>query len=289
MPSTRHLLPALCALALVGLSGCTTPAVLSRVAVPSRPSADLTFFEQGDARGAVTIRIIDRRPRAVQGFAEADPTFNGVLFRLSNASKLKAPQILAVPANGNVYAAAFTGIPSDAASNYFLTVGLFRNVTNAASPSDPGYADVSNKAGEGGSVGFSVAPGTTTTVTVTINAVGQLSLDSQSKVIDAVSPVFVQGEAGAFVDTHINQGNTPQADALQVHVLDVTGTSTFSTTVVPRGSWPVSGSSTVSFPVPAGFGNYQLLVEAATGSAILSRRFALFSVEQPATISVSLN
>lgn len=281
--------------ALGFLVGCIAPTSLDQAINPQpeakkRAIGEVSFFEHADGAGAVSIHVIDQRPRKVQDLADADPSYNGVLFRLSNPHKLTSARVLALPANGNVYAAAFTGVPSDSGANYFLTVGLYRNIQSPQLASDPGYSELSNKAGEGGSVGFLVTPGQTTTVTVKINAVGDLELDSLSTVIDHANPVFVAGDPDAFVDTNVTALKSPLAQALNLYVLGNSGTATVSTKTLSRDVWPSSPqTATLSFPVPAQFGNYQLCVEESSGSAVLSRRYKVFSVEEPATVSVSLD
>lgn len=280
--------------ACVVLLGCVSPVLTDpasgmRPVEPKRQLGEFTFFEHPSGSGAVSIRVVDERPRRIQDLADADPSYNGVLFRLSNPNRLKSNRVLALPANGSDYAAVFTNVPSDSGTNYFLTVGLYRNIQSPGLATDPGYANPSNKAGEGGSERFLVTPGQTTTVTVRINAVGNLVLDSMSTLIDPANPVLLAGEPTAWINTNVNALKSPLAQVLNMYVLDNAGTATISTRTLAKETWPASPlTATLSLPVPGQSGNYRLCLEEASGSEVLSRRYKLFSVEAPATISVSL-
>lgn len=285
----RQMIPALAA-TLVLLAGCATPNVLRQVSSTPRALGPISLFEHANGTGAVSIRIIDKRARSIQSFADA-AGFDSAYFRLSNATKLKGGfRLLSVGATESVFTGLFQGIPSDVASNYFLSVGLFKGVASASWPQDPGYQDVSRKVGEGGSPNFSVAPGSTTVVTVTINAVGNLSFDSQNTVIDQITPIFQQGDNTVTVDTQVNKVKDPDIDTLNLYVLDASGSSTYSVVTATGDTIPVSTlTASMSFPIPGSVGNYLVCVEGASGSYVQSRRYRTFAVEQAASISVNLN
>lgn len=287
---SRQIAPALAAFLLL-LAGCATPQVYRQISATPRVLGPLSLFEHANGSGAVSIRVIDKRSRRVQSFSDAQADFNGVLFRLSNGTKLKGGfRLLSVSSTGSVFTGIFQGIPSDVASNYFLSVGLFKGVASASWPQDPGYQDVARKVGEGGSGNFSVAPGSTTVVTVTINAVGNLTFDSQNTVIDQVNPIFQQGDNTVTVDTQVNKLKDPDIDTLNLYVLDASGSSTYSTVTATGTAIPVSSfTASMSFPIPGSVGNYMVCVEGASGSYVQSRRYRTFAVEQAASISVNLN
>lgn len=269
---------------LVG--GCTATPVGSGASVAPR-DADLAFF--GAAKGTVSIRIVDERPgRQTQDFADSD-NFNAAWLQLENAQRLKAPMVLTTASTGSVYTAAFTGVPSDTGANYRLGIGLFRNIANPTSVADPGYAKVANKVGYGLSGGFSVAPGSDTTVTIKINAAAPGAFYSANRAINQAAPVFPAGDTTAQFDTGINAVKDPLSDVVTLYVLDASGVSTLSTKVAPRASWPLSPqTASVSFAVPTASADYKLCVEVATGSQVLSRRYRGFGVGQASATGNSL-
>lgn len=266
----------------MALAGCTAPQG------EPKTSNELSFFERAEGRGAVTVRLVDEaETRRTQDVADAD-AFNGALVQLSNPTKLRQPYTIATAASTGSFQVAFKNVPSDAGNNYSLRVSLFRNVTQPASLTDPGYVDLANKVGEGISAGFSVAPGSNTTATVKINAVGSGDFYSGQQILNQNAPVFSPA-ATAQVDTRINAIKAPLATLLNLYVMDAARVSTFSTVTVPKGDWPANPlTASVSFTVPLATGNYAVCIDAASGSQLLSRRYRGFGVGTTATASAGV-
>lgn len=265
----------------MALAGCTGPQG------EIKASSELSFFDNAEGRGAVTVHLLDEiETRRTQDVVDAD-AFNGALVQLSNPTKLRQPYMIATAASTGSFQVAFRNVPSDAGSNYSLRVSLFRNVTQPASLTDPGYSAIANKVGEGISAGFSVAPWSNTTATVKINTVGSGDFYSAQRILNQNAPVYPALDTTAHVDTRINALKNPLATVLNLYVLDYTGTSTLSTTIVPHTAWPVAPlTASVSFPIPEATADYKLCIEAASGSSpqpvqVLSRLYRTFGVGRP--------
>lgn len=283
------LAPGLSATTLLLLVGCTAPQLSHRLLDAPRTTGPITMFSQAGGTGAIAIRIVDQRPRKVQSFADAD-SFNGVFFRLSNSVKLKSSMEVATGSQGAgnpTYSAVFPAIPADSGSNYSLSVGLFRNISSPSVSTDPGYADLYNKVGEGASNSISISPGENKTITITINAVGDFTIDSSTIHINHASPVLMSGDT-AIVDTLVNTTNNPGVDQVNVFLTDL------ADAVVPGASISASNIASPSTVVPtftlpyvASTQNYKLVVEAfntSSGSYLLSRRVRNVSIEATASI-----
>ncbi|GEM_PF-6748174 len=235
------------------------------------------FFSQTQGTSSLTVRIVDERK--VQAIADAD-AYDGVLIQLHNATRLKNDLVAAAAKQGGSYAGVFSKLPSDNGGHYLLTVGLYRNVAQPSSPSDPAYADAQNKTGEG-SATFSLDPGENKTVVVTINAVGELTLTSDSLPLDPTS--LTSGQTGVTLDTKVNALKDPEADAVKVYVVD--GSSVVQSTVtLLKAQWPASpGTVTTLLTVPTladevPNAGYTLVVELFKGETLLSRRSQAITV-----------
>lgn len=287
------LAPGLSALTLLLLVGCTAPQVTHRLLDTPTSNGKLTLFGQADGKGALSIRIVDQRPRKTQSFSDAD-VFNAVLFRLSNTTKLKTAMQFAtgsaVATPSNTYSAAFPSIPADTAGNYTLSVGLFRNIASPSNPANPAYGDLLNKVGEGASTSIALAPGENKTVTVFINAVGQFFIDSQTVFVNQAGPILVSGDT-AIVDTKVNFANNPDTQKVNVFLTDM------SDLLVPGASLSVNNlasPSTVAplltLPYVATSSAYKLVVQTSgTPSAgvetVWSRRTRLVTIEGTASLA----
>lgn len=280
------LVPGLSALALLLMAGCTAPQLTHRLFDAPKATGPMNLFGQAGGTGALSIRIIDQRPRRVQSFADAD-AFNGVFFRLSNTFKLKAALEVASGSLGPspTYSAVFPSIPADPGAHYTLSVGLFRNITTPTSAADAGYLDVLNKVGEGASNSISINPGENKSVTIVVNAVGDFLVDSPTINVNSASPVLMSGES-PIVDTKVNQANNPGADTVNVYLTDL------SDVLIPASSVSVgnlASPSTVvvnsmALPYVSSTGTYRLVVEAASGSYVLSRRTRDVQIDATASI-----
>lgn len=259
----------------MAIAGCTGPQ-------DAPQPSEVSFFDRVEGRGSVTVRLVDET-RHTQDVADA-ADFNGALLELKNPFKLRQAFAIATAASSDSFQASFKNVPSDANNNYVLKVGLFRNVSQPSVANDPGYGALANKVGEGISAGFSVAPGSNTTATVKINAVGAGDFFSAKRVLNQNAPVYPPLDTTAHVDTKINAQKSPLATVLNLYVLDAQGASTLSTTVVPRASWPLTPlTASLSFPVPEATADYKLCIEAASGSPpqpvhVLSRLYRTFGV-----------
>lgn len=285
------LAPGLSAIAAVLLVGCTAPQVTHRLLDAPRPSGQLNLFGQAGGVGALSIRVVDQRPRKTQSFVDAD-TFNGVFFRLSNTFKLKTSLQVATASQGvgnPTYSAMFPAIPADSGGHYTLSVGLFRGITTPTDPNDGGYTDFRNKVGEGASGSITINPGQSKNVTIIINAVGDFFVDSPTLVVDSANPVLMSG-GQAFVDTKVNTANNPDTDLVNVYL------TTAGDVLVPGASVSfanVASPSTVvatSVPLPfvASTDPFKLVVEnsrmASGDRIVLSRRTRDVQIEATASI-----
>lgn len=293
----KPLVPGLAALNLLLLVGCTAPQVSHRLLEAPKAGGPVSMFGQASGTGAVSIRIVDHRPRQIQSFTDAD-AFNGVYFRLSNTVKLKSSLAIARSTLGPgtpTYSAVFPAIPADTGGNYTLSVGLFRNITTPSSTSDPGYNDFLNKVGEGASNSIIIAPGENKTITITINAVGDFVVDSPTIHVNSASPVLMSGES-PIVDTRVNFANNPGTDMVSVYLTDLSNIPVAGATMSVAN---IASPSTVvvnSMPMPyvATTQTYRLVVEnsgnTASGSYVLSRRTRDVTVEATASIgTVTMN
>ncbi|HEY9855801.1 MAG TPA: hypothetical protein V6D05_08710 [Stenomitos sp.] len=288
-----NLVPGLSALALLLLAGCTAPQLTHRLLDAPKLGGQINLFGQAGGTGALSIRIVDQRPRKVQSFADAD-AFNAVFFRLSNSVKLKTSLQVATGSQGAgspTYTAVFPAIPADPSPNYTLSVGLFRNISpgGLANPNDPSYSNLLNKVGEGASTSISVNPGESKNITITINAVGDFQIDSPTININPASPVLMSGDL-AIVDTRVNQSNNPGTDRVSVYLTDL------GDALVPGASASFNNLASPSTVVCGGLplpytpstSNYKLVVEnsrnTASGSYLLSRRSRLVTIEATASI-----
>lgn len=285
------LAPGLSAIALLMLAGCTAPQVTQRLLEAPRPSGQLNLFGQAGGVGALSIRIVDQRPRKTQSFADAD-AFNGVFFRLSNTVKLKSSLQVATgsqPVGNPTYSALFPSIPADPGGNYTLTVGLFRNIASPSVATDGGYSDILNKVGEGASTSIVINPGENKNIAIIINAVGDFTIDSPTININPATPFLMSGDQ-AIVDTKVNLTNNPGTDRVSVFLTDlsdtlVPGASVSVNNIAGTGSVVVNG---LPLPYVATTGAFKLVVEnarnSASGSYVLSRRSRNVTIEATASI-----
>lgn len=289
------LVPGLSALTLLLLAGCTAPQLTHRLLDAPKTSGPLTLFGQSGGSGALSIRIVDQRPRKVQSFADAD-VFNGVFFRLSNSVKLKANLETATGSQGAgnpTYTAVFPAIPADTGGNYALSVGLFRSIATPSDKTDPGYFNALNKVGEGASTSIVINPGESKSLSIVINAVGDFLVDSPTILVNSASPVLMSGDQ-AIVDTKVNYANNPGTNLVNVFLTDLAdvpipgSSASFNNLASP--STVVCGG--LPLPYVPSTSNYKLVVEnlnTASGSYLLSRRSRVVTIEATASIgSVTL-
>lgn len=268
-------------LSLAGCAGLqTTEIPLSQGA----NGAPVNFFES--EQGSVTIRIVDQRPYAVQYLGDADSAYNALLFRLTNTSKLKAPMLKSVAKSGSTYNLVFDKLPSDSQARYSLVVGLFRNVSTVTDSQDAAFSVLDNKVGEGKSANFTLAPGESKSLTIVINAVGQLYFDSATYVIDSTMPTFLSAASGIVMSANgVTKTRNPEADVLRAYFVNAQGQTVSESTA----SIPLHSSATVSLEVPSvttAAENYTVFAELASGSTVLSRRSREVTVEPPASVGV---
>jgi hypothetical protein len=306
LQKARELTPGLLACSLLLLAGCATPEVASQLAKGGQGWGKLSLFGRRDGLANLSITVIDNRPRSfrTQSFTDAGATdsyaaYNGILFKLTNSVKLRGAKYVALAASGSVYNAAFTGLPSDSnANDYNLVVGLYRNVTTPTATTDAAYvnSDLTYKVGEG-YTSFPLTAGTTYAATVTINAVGQINLDSGTTFVNSFAlPTFEAGDTTATCAFKLNLADDPTVTnaaawvAAASNSVPISGTRlAIASTSLPAGT----GASYNSTSLP-GFngltaGTYYFVVEASSSTGLVSRRFRLFQVENSATLSVNLN
>lgn len=271
--SRSHAIWSLTACGAMLIAACASgPAPLS---LKSQPGGPVSFHDHAPRAKAVTVRLLDERPRGVQTLADADAAYNGVLMRLSNSALLKADQVIALSKQGGAYTGVFRDLPSDSLGRYLLTVSLHRNVGTPTSAADPAYALDANKVGQG-SATFALSPGQDTTVEVVINAVGTLVLTQNSLVLDPAS--LTSGQSGVVLDTQVNAAKEPGADSLRLAVLGASSV-TVSTASLPAAQWPPSpATATMSLAVPALAGGYTIQVDLLKGATLLSRRSQAITV-----------
>ncbi len=293
--SIAALTPGLSAITLILLVGCTAPQLSQRVLDAPKATGPINMFAKAGGAGALSIRIIDQRPRRVQNFADAD-SFNAVYFRLSNSVKLKASLATAVNSLGggtSTYTTVFPAIPADPGGNYALSVGLYRNIGTPANAADTGYTVLANKVGEGATNNITINPGENKSVTVKINAVGDFIIESPTIHINHATPVLMSGDS-AIVNTLVNNANNPGVNQVNVYLTDL------ADAVIPGASISVGNIASPSTVVPsitlpyvASSQNYKLVVDAfntSSGSYLLSRRVRNVSIEATASIgTVTMN
>ncbi len=251
----------------------------------------VSYHDGIEGRARITIQVVDMRVnRAVQTLDQADD-YQGLLFKLSNTTKLKATQVKAIAKGGSsTYNLVFDNLPVDATANYSLVAGLFRGLTDAASSADPGYSVLANKVGEGASANFSLTPGENKLISITINAVGAMSFTSSRFVLDEVSPVLTSGDSTLVMTVNdLTTANNPEALTLQTSVVDADG-ATKSVDVTDIGST----HATASVPVPTlGAGittaNFTIVADLLKGSHLLSRRTRSVTVSATASVNVDLD
>jgi hypothetical protein len=246
----------------------------------------VSFFDHAHGTGEISIRLIDNR-RSTQAFADAS-SFNAVRFELRNVSKLKTPRVKGVGATGATYGSVFTGLPSDDQARYVLTVDLFSGISDPSDPADSGYANLDRKVGEGVSAAFTVAAGASKTITVVINAVGEIGFGSGATAIDNANPVFTAGDATAKGLIKLSASVNPLATALKYYVVGA-NEATQSTATLAPGTWLAPPIDTpLPFTAPATAGTYRLVADMVNGDQVLSRRTRSFSVAAvPSVASVT--
>ncbi len=285
----RNIAGLVLATSILVTAGCATT-LAGGALWPSDHRADrgpIGYFPEANGTSSLTIKIVDQRSRlGIQSIDHAD-TYNGVLFKLANSAKLKAPQLAAVSSQGGAYNMVFSSLPSDSAANYSLVAGLYRNVGTPADSADSAYSDLDAKVGEGASENFSLNPGENKSVTITINAVGQLSFDSTTYVLDSVMPTFLSGDTTITMTSQDLRGDkNPMGAELKAYFVDAAS----QTVAVATASIPPSSDAAITLNVPTVTGtagsNYWVFAELATGSTVLSRRSRVVTVEPTASINV---
>jgi|GEM_PF-1799546 len=277
-----HVLFTILMAAALLLGGCMTPLE------PLVPKADpqpgpIGFFAEEREMGAIAVRLVDARV-ATQALGSADPTYTAVRFELQNAAKLKSSRVVGVAKQpGGVYAAVFTGLPSDAQARYTLKASLHKGVATPTNLLDAGYANSDNKVGEGTSASFSVTPGDAKSVTLTINALGPITLASNVAGFSDASAVFELGDGTARFSTPLSAISNPGATHLTYAFYPpglTSGGPIGPVFTVPAGAW--AGTVSQSLSLPAALGTYNLVVDMIGGSTLLSRRVRQVAVATPA-------
>ncbi|MNX60257.1 hypothetical protein D3C86_911590 [compost metagenome] len=286
----RYLAGTLLAASLLVSAGCA--ATTAGDLWPGASGSDrgpVSYFSGAHGTASLTIKVVDQRAnRGVQSLGEADQ-YNGVLFKLTNTAKLKAPMVAAVGKQGGTYGMVFTKLPSDGAANYSLVAGLYRNVGTPTDPSDTAYATLGAKVGEGVSANFTLEPGQNKAITITINAVGELTFDSTTYVLHPTMPTFLSGDTSlTMTSLGLSGANTPLGAELKTYFVDTASHSVPGTEAT--ASLPAHQDATVSLKVPTVTGlsaaNYWVYTELSSGSTILSTRMRAVTVEPTASINV---
>jgi len=285
----RNLAGSLLAASVLATAGCAATTLSGPLGLGDARAdrGPVSYFSGANGTSGLTIKIVDQRPgRGVQSIVHAD-TYNGVLFKLTNTAKLKASKLAAVASQGGAYSMVFTNLPSDSAANYSLVAGLYRNVTTPTDTADGAYSNLDAKVGEGASANFSLTPGENKSVTITINAVGALSFDSATYVLDATMPTFLSGDTSITMTSQDLRGDTnPLGAELKAYFVNAASQAV----TVATASVPASSNATVSLNVPAATGtsavNYWVYAELASGSTVLSRRSRVVTVEPTASVNV---
>lgn len=227
-------------------------------------------------QGTLSVRLVDVR-RGVQAIADAG-SFNAVRFELRNPNKLVKPLVKGVSASGTTYEEVFTNLPSDPQDGYTLSVSLFNEVTSPADLADPGYANPDHLVGTGLSQPFSLQPGVNTTITVTINAVGELTFSSAVSTVDPSAPTLKPRDKTAKVLLGIDEHLNPDATELRYAVVNAAG-ATESVKTLERANWAALPTQTeLPFTAPTATGSYRFVVDMLNGDELLSRRASAFDV-----------
>ena len=269
--------------AALALGGCATPGALLTAAPGER--GEINFHEAVAGSSTVSIRLIDQRP-ALQGIADADH-FAGVYFELSNSAKLKESLKIARVKTDGVYSAMFTNLPSDGSARYMLKAGLYRDVNNPNSLTDKAYQNPEHRVGEGTSEPFPLVAGESRTVTLVINAVGEITFTSGKGAIDDEEPTFELGDATAAAELLLSKEKNPGATGLNYRIETLQGESKHSGMLASM-AWSLPPAKTrLPLVLPSEAGDYRLVVELVDGSRVLSHRVGTFAVRPETTLTIT--
>lgn len=236
------------------------------------------FFSQVKGSAAITIRLLDNR-RSTQAFADA-ADFDAVRFELRNPSKLKAPRVQGVAAAGGTYGSVFAGLPSDDQARYTLSAELVSGVADAGDTNDPAYSDPDRKVGEGISAPFTLEPGTHRTITLVINAIGEIGFGSDDSGFDEADPAFKMLDATARGLVEVSALANPEATDLRYVILDGNGATVSTAVTLPQASWLEPPAKTpLPFTVPNHAGTFRFVLDLLAEGRVLSRRSRPFSAE----------
>ncbi|MNR81306.1 hypothetical protein D3C86_423930 [compost metagenome] len=286
MAHPRILMTALLALSL-SVAGCAGIQTTEAPIAPGSQEGAINFFE--NEHGNLTIRIVDNRPYAAQSIYEAE-TYNALLFQLTNTTKLKAPMRKAVANTGRSYSMAFSNLPSDSQARYALSVGAFRNVINQTDVADPAFESLDQKVGEGISANFTLNPGENKTVTITVNAVGDMIFSSTSFHLDYGTPSFLSAATDITMRVYnLNSTKNPGAEEIRTYFKDAGGQLVADTTVTAPLPATGDGSVTLKVPTVAAAQNFTVVTDLASGSTVLSRRMRTVTVEPGASVNLNTN
>ncbi|MNK83927.1 hypothetical protein D3C87_1037640 [compost metagenome] len=185
---------------------------------------------------------------------------------------------MGVSATGGTYGTVFTNLPSDTQERYTLTAGLFSGIFTPGELADSGYSNLDQKVGEGVSAAFSIAPGENKTITLVINAVGEMTFASTATTIDNANPTFTAGDTTAKGQIALSAAMNPSATALKYYVLNAAN-ATQSVATLTSSEWASPPAKTsLPFTAPSTAGTYRLVADLVKGDEILSRRIRPFTV-----------
>lgn len=226
-------------LALLALAGCTT-----EVASSPRSSADFPLFGSNDGHAALSITVVDER-RRVQDFVDIDDA-DRVRFALSAlgtpaafAGERVTTQTLAATGSPTTFTSLYNNLRP---GNVQLKADVYKNADGAGSFSP------SIVRGEGIATA-SLTAGVTSTITVKINAVGNISF-SNSNFQNYVADYKVVTGDTVWIDTAMNTVNNPlvkRITAVYRPGSNASGTAVWTGTPVTNSS----SNATFSFAVPA--------------------------------------
>ncbi|MNR81303.1 hypothetical protein D3C72_120430 [compost metagenome] len=261
-------------------SGCMAP-LGPRGSLAGPELGPIGFFDVERGAGAIAVRLVDPR-LTTQALDAADPAYNAVRFELQNSAKLKDAKVIGVEKQlGGTYAAVFTGLPSDAQARYTLRASLYKEIATPTNLLDAGYANLDNKVGEGTSAPFSLTPGESKAVTLTINALGPITLTSSLPGFMDVS-IFELGDTSAGFSTSLVAASNPGATHVTYAFYPFpisSGVPIGPLTTVVAGAW--TGTSNHSFSLPPTLGIYNFVMEMYAGGTLLSRRIRQVFVAEP--------
>lgn len=163
------------ALGAMLLIGCT--ANMAGTGTAPVKGSGFSLFDNPHGYGSLVMRVVDQRPGyGVQAIAQADP-YDEVQIRLGGSKITPRLATMSAVANHQYQSNALGMLPPG--NDYNLIVSLASRSVTLGSPV---------LVGQGGVEGINVAPGSTRSVTVVINTVGDIMLQADDYVVAHGSP-----------------------------------------------------------------------------------------------------